>query len=726
MATRYFSRILGQFLLFAFANITFALPALAQIDPNPNSPVPLLISESEFQNIQKPTSATVKKDTFKNVKPGSKINFYVLNVDLTAGEGANAFRIYAEDDKGLNFRFPVVGLTPLKNPEGSFLITVHLKNELNREKQPLKITNLVFRLTWRGVISNGVKVSREMNSENSSGSSLLIEITKENAVGKKEADEADFVGYRYSGDRRRFLEQATFGPTAESDLRLRRLGLRTWLGEQFDAPYPGISNPYPDLALKSGVIDIGCSIYLPAEEKRVCDRDFYSMYRVQNWFFKEALYGEAQLRHRIAWALSQTWVISGKTTQQARHMFEYHKVLSQNAFGNYRILMKEMTLNPGMGNYLDMARSHAFGPNENYAREILQLFTIGLFRLNQDGTLILDSEGRPIPTYDQQTVNNFTKIFTGWTFCNDGNNPACPNATVGTVNFIDPMILVQESHDPNPKTLLDYPNSIYRNIPAGQSGEIDLDQALDNIFFHPNVGPFVSRVLIQHLVTSDPTPAYVSRVAAAFNDNGFGVRGDMKSVVRAILLDPEARGDIKTDPFYGKLREPVSLITNVLRNFNVRSADGLRQSDGVIANVSKKMGQDPFNATTVFNYFSPGYIIPGTAYNAPEFGIMTSATSISRVNFANKFTFEKILPGQDIPDGTSIDLSGLISLAQRDESGAMLVDELDRRLMHGAMSSQMRGKLFTGINAVPSNFPEVRALNSIYLVISSSQYQIQR
>jgi uncharacterized protein (DUF1800 family) len=509
------------------------------------------------------------------------------------------------------------------------------------------------------------------------------------------------------------MEQATFGPTSELDTRIRRVGLRTWLAEQFEAPYP--TNPYPNLALMPINID-------PNTCDAICRRDFYSMYPVQNWFFKEAFYGEAQLKHRVAWALSELWVISGVDTQQASWMIAYHQLLSKNAFGSYRDLMYDMTLNPGMGNYLDMVRSTRNNPNENYAREILQLFSIGLFMLNQDGTLQLDGSGKPIPTYDQNTVNNFTKVFTGWTFCNQ----ACQNSAPGLVNYKDPLILNQNNHDVTAKTLLSYPGAVNQTIAAGQNGATELNQALDNIFYHPNVAPFVSRILIQQMVTSDPTPAFVGRVASVFNNNGSNVRGDMKAVVKAILLDPEARGNIKTDPNYGKLREPVQLATNVLRQFDVQSASGGAQSDGYINQIVAPMGQNAFNSPTVFNYYTPDYVIPGTALNGPEFGILTTGTTIARTNFMNTMVFSRVPVSSFAPLGTSINLSEMQTLAAADTTGNRLVDTLNTRMMHGAMSAQMKSTILTAVQAVASTNTLLRAQTAIYLVATSSQYQVQR
>ena len=417
----------------------------------------------------------------------------------------------------------------------------------------------------------------------------------------------------------RFLEQAAFGPNPAMDERVRRVGIRTWLAEQFLAPYPSAANPYPNLPLKNNDPNnatSGCGMFT-GDEFRVCVRDHYGMYSVQKWFFKEAFYGEPQLRHRVAWALSQIWVTSGVETQQASHMFATHQILTNNAFANFRNIMKEMTLQPGMGNYLDMVRSTKNNPNENYAREILQLFTIGLFMLNQDGTLQLDGNNEPIPTYDQNTVNNFTKVFTGWGFC-ETTGPLCPNRTVGAQNYKDLMLLNQTNHDVTAKTLLNYPNPVSRDIPAGLNGNVELDMAIDNIFNHPNVGPFIGKILIQQMVTSNPTPAYVGRVAAVFNNNGSGIRGDLKAVIRAILLDPEARGDVKTDPNYGKLREPVQLMTNLFRSWNVRSSDNQQQSDGVVAIQCDLDGAEPVQLADRVQLLPDGLCRSGNGASRPR------------------------------------------------------------------------------------------------------------
>jgi hypothetical protein len=263
-------------------------------------------------------------------------------------------------------------------------------------------------------------------------------------------------------------------------------------------------------------------------------------------------------------------------------------------------------------------------------------------------------------------------------------------------------------------------------------------QALDNIFNHPNVGPFISKILIQHMVTSSPSPAYVGRVAAVFNDNGFGTRGDMKAVVKAILLDPEARGDVKTDPNYGKLREPVQLMTTFARAFNVRSADGLGLSDGNFVRGRgelNNMAQVPFLSPTVFNFYPPDYIIPGTSINGPEFAIMNTGTSIARANFFNRMvftapTYAVSLP--DSPNGTSFDFSDLQALVVADPTNNLLLDELNNRMLHGSMTAQNRTTLQTALNSISLSNPPTaaqtlnRVRQAVYLIATSSQYQVQR
>ncbi len=775
------------------AILLFAIASGTAQDPDPNSPTPVLLSEQASTRAlaQMPGQVRGRGDLARATSPafelGDKVELFFTNVSLMEGEGANAFRVYAVDKVNHQFRFPVLELEEMPNTDGVFRATILLKDELGFWDKPEGDGDVLIYLTWRGLASNKVRLGLgKLGDGVKDDPSMRPTPFGTKSLPAARPDAPDAIGYRFAGDRMRFAEQATFGPNRQLDSTLMRFGLRAWINSQFAMPYPSASNPYPNNILQPAnqpTLCDGGADDVPAN----CGRDTYTQYQPQTWFFREAFYGDAQLKHRVAWALGQIWVTSGNDIQQGRHMVEWHKVLSKHAFGNYRDLMKEMTLNPTMGEYLNMRESTRTSPNENYAREIKQLFAIGLFMLNQDGTLQRDTQNNPIPTYTQDEVNAFTRVFTGWSFC---SVPAsCPSAVAGTVNFIDPMLLnpgitnaVQNRHDIHAKTLLTYPGSAATQTiaacpPTGtgacgltcptsgtgnctlQAGftsatalagtlnyaNASLERAIDNLFYHPNVGPFVGRILIQHMVTSDPSPAYVSRVAAAFNNNGQGVRGDMKAVIRAILLDPEARGDVKTDPNFGKLREPVQLFTNFARTFNVRSASGTGLSDGSVSGDRacgrpefNNMAQVPFRSPTVFNYYPPDYSIPGTSLNGPEFAILTTGTAIARATFINRMTFvtnptndtysTAPIPvnGVDCPNGTSFDFADLVALSQADATGGQLVDELNRRMLHSTMSPQMRSSILTAVTAYPTTSPNSRVRQAIYLVATSSQYQVQR
>ena len=721
----------------------------AQDDPDPNSPTPILLSEPESTRAL--TTLTNVKTTRAVVRPSSrifwpdqKLELFVTNLSLMDGEGATAFRLYMEDDRGREYRLPVLEIRPAAGHPGVSSIVTRLTDEIRYWPAPEPNGDVLVRLTWRGLTSNRVRlafgaVGGAIKDDPGSAPTPLSSVGR--STSKFDGPTTEAVGYRWSGDRTRFLEQATFGPSPMDDFRVRRIGPRAWLADQFTQPYPSAANPYPMIPLMSVNADtappLGCGVRPDpvTPEYQACIRDHYTMYQIQKWFFKEAFYGTPQLRHRVSWALSQIWVISGVDTQQASWMLEYHQQISKNAFGNYRQLMYDMTLNPGMGNYLDMMRSTRTNPNENYPREILQLFSIGLFMLNPDGTLQLDGQNNPIPTYDQNTVNNFTKVFTGWRDCRPADlNAQCPDGVTGTPNYKDPMSLNPGQHDITAKTLLSYPGVTNQNIAACTgctNAQIypyaynSLNQALENIYDHPNVPPFVSKLLIQHLVTSDPTPAYVGRVSAVFAAHRDSPT-QMQEVVKAILLDPEARGDVKTDPRYGKLREPVQLLTNVLRNFEVGSASLAGQSDGVVNNSVSPLGQNVFNSPTVFNYYQPNYVVPGSTILGPEFGIYTTGTAIGRANLFATFAFNGLtVATPDRPNGTRINLTEAQAISAGDTTGNQLLDYLNTKMMHGTMSAQMKAAILPAVIAAGSNHL-TRAQTAVYLIATSSQFQVQR
>ncbi len=757
----------GVYLCLAALVACSTTTAWAQGDPS-DSPEPILISEADSTRALATTPDTFRgglpKTSTQAFKPGinSRAIIYVTNLDLMAGEGANAFRVYAEDAAGKTYRLAVENITPLRKQNWIYAVTVKLYDDNGYNGQPAANGDALLRLTWRGMTSNRVLFG--LGTDDTGGVPILK--NDDGAVPtpvplSPPSKNGENFAYNTTGDRARFMEQGAFGPNPALDFRLRQIGLQRWIEEQFNKQP---TYPYPNLALKNSDQNIGCprdpNIPIGQNDpvQQLCLRDYYTQYQNQNWLFKETLYGDDQLRRRVSWALSQIWVVSGNggVTQQQRHEQEYFEVLDRNAFGNYRNLMAEMTLNPAMGNYLDMVRSTRFSPNENYPREILQLFTVGLDMLNQDGTPIL-SGGNRVPTYDQNNIIQFTKVFTGWAQCNSGTNPACPNAVAGVPNYIDPMILsgnvnsIGSNHDQTAKTLFNYPGAPFQTIPActtcapatsaGDTARTtyattSLSQTLDNIFYHPNVAPFFATRLIQNLVEGDPTPAYVGRVAAVFNNNGQGVRGDMKAVIKAVLLDPEARGSIKSSPDFGKLREPVQLATNLMRNFDVKSSDRTQNSDGVISGQTNAMGQNPWNSPTVFNYFSPDYIVPETDLVGPEFGILNSNTSFNRINFINQMVYSKINcgttgtppvcnPASNTPLGTSLSFAEPIAWAGQDTTGDALIEGLNRKMMHGAMSAAMKSQIRTAISVTGMTATQ-KAQQAVYLVASSSQYQVQR
>jgi uncharacterized protein (DUF1800 family) len=649
---------------------------------------------------------------------------FVTGVELLPGEGATAFRADATDGRYSRYPLQIVSLAPTPERPWVYALTFKLHAGMG------DVGDVLLRVAWRGMASNRVRLAVGHEGGGLKDDPGVVPTPMPDTPVT--FGQTDAPGLPYTGDRVRFMQQATFGANPTLENQLRRLGLSTWISQQMETKYDAANAirystfPMPNPPLMAD-LNPTCT------NNVTCNRDNYTMYPLQNWFFREALYGEdQQLRRRVSWALHQIFVVSGREIVQPSRMAPYIKVLDKHAFGNFRNLLEDMTLNPAMGIYLDMANSTRQNPNENYAREIMQLFSIGLDMLNQDGTPKLDAQGNRIPSYDQNTVNGFTKVFTGWRLCATPAN--CPGSVSGTRNFKDPMELVPANHDNTEKQLLNYPGAI-STIPAGQTAEQDLQAALDNVFNHPNVAPFISKLLIQQLVTSNPTPAYVRRVADVFSDDaGGGVdRGNLARVIRAILLDPEARGNNKTDPDYGHLKEPVIFTTNFLRALDARGQVRTNLSDGVINSVTSNLDQDVFNPPSVFNYYPMDYSIPNTNLAAPEFAIMTTGTALKRPNLINQFVFNANGVGLTANNfalatttGTSISWARYQPLAVSDPTGALLVETLNRELLNGSMSADVRTQMMNAAQAVASTNPLKRTQTALYLLLTSSQYQVQR
>lgn len=639
----------------------------------------------------------------------SRIVFFVMNLDLLAGEGANALTADAEDSTHHHYTFRVENVTPMPGYEWMSQVTVRLSDDIG------DTGDVLFRLNLHGVSTNRVRVAiGHVGGGPADDASMVSTPAPFPAPAPTPVPTPNpYTSASSTSDTVRFLEQATFGPTSAEVARLQGLGFRAYLNEQFNAT----PSTYLALTLMPTDTSQGC----PTGSAATCLRDNYTMYPLQIQFYQNALTGSDQLRQRVAWALHQIFVVSGVDITQPSWMSPYLQTINRDAFGNYRQLLQDITLNPAMGNYLDMLGNTKGNPNENYAREVLQLFSVGLNKLNPDGTPQLDAQGNLIPTYDQTTITNFARVFTGWRLA-AAKTTLINGVSNSVFNYQDPMIVTSENnHDTAQKTLLNG-----AMLPAGQNSTQDLNAALDNIFNNPNVGPFIGKQLIQHLVTSNPSPAYVQRVASVFNNNCAGLypdspctgaRGDLKAVVTAILLDPEARGDAKTDPSYGRLREPVQYITNILRMCNA-------SSDGFLDPSSTTLSLDVFRPPTVFNYYPADYLVPGTTLSGPPFGILTTSTALRRANFANAILTSGIAASSpNAPTGTQVNLSAFQSLASNPTN---LVNELDRLMMHNTMSSSMKTSIVNAVSSVSGANTLARTQMAVYLVASSSQYQIAR
>jgi uncharacterized protein (DUF1800 family) len=437
-------------------------------------------------------------------------------------------------------------------------------------------------------------------------------------------------------------------------------------------------------------------------------------------WWTHAIAGPDQLRQRVAFALSEILVVSGTTgnlDEENGALPAYYDVLVKGAFGNFRQLLGDITLNPAMGRYLDMLRNNKANesrtrlPNENYARELMQLFSIGLYRLNLDGSLTLDAAGFPIETYDQTAVLGTAAVCTGWTFF----QTTTPYIFYPEPDWRHPMVNVATRHSTDAKTILDGVM-----LPADQGAAEDLKTTLDTIFNHPNVGPFICRQLIQRLVTSNPSTGYLYRVASIFNNNGQGVRGDLRSVVRAILMDYDARGSAKTAQGAGHAREPVIRLTNLLRAFNASSPDGKFS----IRNANSNLGQEAMHSPTVFNFFSPDYSAPGAIAEAglksPELEITNETSVVTVANYLRRGINGGLGPSTA---RVTLNLSNEIALAA---NPTQLVDHLNALLMAGNMSPEMRTIVINAVTQIPTDNPTERARTAIYLVINSPEFTVDK
>lgn len=519
-------------------------------------------------------------------------------------------------------------------------------------------------------------------------------------------------------DAARFLARATFGAREEDLVDLVGKSYEQWINDQLGTPLTSHLNRLDGYLWDRGLFNISTG-----------DRQLERSQLRSDAFWEVVVNARDQLRQRVAFALSQIVVISDRDAaleNRVRGFARYHDILLEHAFGNYRQLLTEVALNPMMGDFLSSRRNEKANPaeniepDENFARELMQLFTIGLDQLENDGTRRRDSDGRRLLAYTQEDVMNFARVFTGWNY---GDSAQMRDDRRTLDSEILPMKPYEPFHDRNPKRLLSGVT-----ISGGRLARDDLDLALDNLFQHPNVPPFISRQLIQRLVTSNPTPAYIGRVASIFRNNGNGTRGDLAAVIKAILLDPEALNGHQLDPVqFGKLKEPVIKIASIWRAFNAQG----RFNRFRYADPNADFAQQAYSAPSVFNFYSPDYRPPGrigqSGLFAPEAQLVNESTVIRGGNRLFDYAFEIPLGGDEVfanQHQITLNFGPLLSLARQP---ADLVASLNDLLMAGQMTEHMQDVLIRLAGRTPlSDNGTNRVREVLHMIFISPEFSIQR
>jgi uncharacterized protein (DUF1800 family) len=507
-----------------------------------------------------------------------------------------------------------------------------------------------------------------------------------------------------ASDGPRFLTQATFGLTAADLASLTNLGYNQWIANQM--ALPATSHRQATDADAAYFPNTGSQYPVTSNNRQAA-------------WWKIVTTAPDQLRQRVAFALSEILVVSDVASSISNYpdgLANYYDQLARDAFGNFRTLLQDVTLSPVMGNYLTYLRNAKANPatgtsaDENYAREVMQLFTIGLNQLQPDGTLRLDATGLPIPTYDQTTIVQTANVFTGWSYYQSVANPSFYG---GAVNFDQPMMLYPAYHDLTAKTIV---GGVV--LPANQDGATDLKMELDTLFNHPNTGPFFAQQLIQRLVTSNPSPGYVYRVAQVFANDGTGVRGNLGAVVKAILLDYEARASsVQGNAGYGKLKEPLLQQTAIYRSLNATAANGRF----ALFSAQTTLTQAALRSPTVFNFFSPDYVPTGVLAGAglvgPEFQNLTASTAITIPNTLYASIYSAT-------GGLNLDLS---SLTVNAANPTALVSTLNQLFAQGNMSAAAQTRIVTALKALPATTAaSAVAQFALYLAVTSPDAAIQK
>ncbi len=519
-------------------------------------------------------------------------------------------------------------------------------------------------------------------------------------------------------DASRLADQATFGATEALLTTIRTQGVEAWLAAQFAATGSSYTRG-GDATIHTTLVEDFC-----ATRGAHCWRDFYSTEPLMWDFYRNAVTQTDQLRQRMAFALSQINVVSNLEVSGTYGFRQYHNMLLANAFGNYREVLRRVTLSPVMGDYLDNVNNDKVNPNENFSRELLQLFAIGTCKLNLDGTL---ESGRCVPTYDNEAVRNYAFALTGWTYAPGGVSVwGCwPRGANCTFMGAD-MVAATSLADNQARPLLGG-----FSVPAVRTPTAALNTVLDSLMAQPSMAPFIGKQIIQHLVKSNPTPAYVARVSAAFNSGRFvgatrsfgsGVRGDLAATVAAVLLDTEARNS--APPLVAeKLREPVMTMTGLLRALN-GTTDGAAMGWWW----GEAMRQHVFRSPSVFNFFPPDYPIIGTRLVGPAFGIFNVNTAFSRLNYVNQLVVwggmgaDSSIPGAL---GTRVSLTAFEADA---DNPTVLVDRLANLATGGRMTSASKQAIVNAVSVwtpqQSASWRNERVKAAAYLVFASPAYQV--
>jgi uncharacterized protein (DUF1800 family) len=746
------------------------------VNPNPGSAssqrINALVMPGQVVIQLQPSETSVRVNNTITITPtvtGSQDTALTWTVNGIAGGNGqigtiSAQGVYTAPAVVPNPNLVVVQATSVDNPNSVTIVNVQVLNPvpilLNASPSTVNVGSSAVVLTGASfingatVLENGVPIPTQFNS----GTQLTatvdpavagpfdLQVLNPNPGGAASADVVEQVPGTpptplvLPQDASRFLMQATFGGSEADINHLSTIGYNAWFAEQFAIPNT-LHEPYTERAIILNT-QPAC-----AATNATCYQQLFLQTSGDDYFeqpfWSSALTGKDELRKRVQFALSELFVISSQDAvvgQMPRGVANYYDMLGNDAFGNFRQLLQDVTLSPMMGIYLSTLANDkgtaTVDPDENYAREVMQLFTIGLWQLNPDGTQTLDGNGNPIPTYSNNDVMGIAKVFTGFSWNMAGNTSdqawsgyGAAYAGPGFGQDLLPMASYPTHHSTDEKDFLG------TTIPASAGGDPagDLKIALDALFNHPNTPPFVCKQLIQRLVTSNPSPAYVQRVAAVFQNDGLGVRGDMQAVITAILMDEEARNaTTATSPTYGRVQEPMIRFTHMARAFTAESRSGAFDI-GSTEDPAYGFAEMASRSPSVFNWFAPGYVPAGTSIEqagltAPEMEITDVTTVIGYLNSMQAAVSSGFGNNSDLYM-TLVTETGLANNPQQ------LLDRVNLLLLAGQMSSTLQSQVLGAINAIPvptggdatamENALLARAQTAVFLTVASPEYTAQ-